>query len=72
MDLIRLQQLFDSYTEKFETFNTKIIDFKTDLEKYQFKIDKLINSMQNDIESILKEKIGQYALPYHRTVAPSA
>ena len=49
-------QMYGKFNKKFETFNTKIIDFKTDLEKYQFKIDKLINSMQNDIESILKEK----------------
>ena len=49
-------QMYGKFNKKFETFNTKMIDFKTDLEKYQFKIDKLINSMQNDIESILKEK----------------
>ena len=51
-------QMYGKFNKKFETFNTKMIDFKTDLEKYQFKIDKLINSMQNDIESILKEKIS--------------
>ena len=51
-------QMYGKFNKKFETFNTKIIDFKTDLEKYQFKIDKLINSMQNDIETILKEKIS--------------
>ena len=51
-------QMYGKFNKKFETFNTKMIDFKTDLEKYQFKIDKLINSMQNDIESIIKEKIS--------------
>ena len=56
--LFRFQSLLDNknnqmhilFDKKFGTFNSKILDLETQLEKYQFKIDKLTKSFQDEIQ----------------------
>jgi len=38
------------FEKKYETFNTKILELETEIEKFQVKIDNLINSIQNEIK----------------------
>ena len=60
--LFKFQSNFDNKNKqvnvimekKYENFNNKILDLGTQIEKYQLKIDKIIKSMQNDIQKNIK------------------
>ena len=44
------------FEKRYDKFNNKILAVETELEKYQFKMDKVIKSVQSDIKEIITKR----------------
>jgi hypothetical protein len=42
------------FEKRYDIYNTKILGVETELEKYQFKIDKILKNIQNEINEIIQ------------------
>ena len=43
-------------TKRYDIYNTKILAVETELEKYQFKIDKILKNIENKINDIIQKR----------------
>ena len=50
------RQMTVAFEKKYETFHTKILDLETKIENFKSKIDKFINSIQTEMQKILKSQ----------------
>jgi len=50
----KIKQMHVVFDKKYEVFNTKILDIVTQIEKFEFKVDKSVKSIQDDMQKITK------------------
>ena len=50
----KIKQMHVVFDKKYEVFNTKILDIETQIEKFEFKVDKSVKSIQDDMLKITK------------------
>jgi len=48
------KQMVVDFEKRYDIYNTKILGVETELEKYQFKIDKILKNIQNEINEIIQ------------------
>ena len=49
------KQMVVDFEKRYDIYNTKILAVETELEKYQFKIDKILKNFENEINEIIQK-----------------